>query len=321
MGIDAGNSKTLAVLADRSGRVLGFGRSAPANIYLDFGAAVASLRAAYGEALARAGASRVAHLAVSATGADWPEDFRDLRRDLAAFGPGTGDALTLVNDAVGALWTGSPTGEGVAVAVGTSAGTGARRGDRVWHSSFWQEPEGAVHLGQQALRAVYRAALELGPPTRLSEAVLEHLGLNDVEAVLHGFTARDATLGAAAAGGLARVLLQEADGGDPVAGCLVRRHARGLGDLALVAARQVGLRGQAFPLILTGGVMRSPGALLKKTLIERVQREEPGARPQAPEFEPVGGAVCLALAALGVHDARARATLRATLPRGSFYDT
>ena len=318
MGIDVGNTKTLAVVADRSGRVLGYGRNAKANIYAHVERALSVLLQVQRQALAGLEGVSIAHLALSATGADWPEDFAALRRALQA--TSGADDITVVNDAVAAIWTGSPTGEGVAVALGTSAGTGARQGERVWHSSFWQEPEGAVQLGQLALRAIYRAELGLTPPTGLTNVFLKHFALPSVEALLHAFTSRAAPLGEAEAGGAARLLLGEAERGDEVACNLVRQHAQALGDYAVVAARKVGLD-KTFPLVLTGGVMRHSGSLLKDELTGRVRRDLPGATYQKSDFEPVGGALCIALDALGCHTPTARETLQMTLPHATFYTT
>jgi N-acetylglucosamine kinase-like BadF-type ATPase len=325
MGVDAGNTKTLAVVADGTGRVLGYGRSTSANIYVNFDGAVAALKEAFGAALEMAGVNHLDHLAVSAAGADWPEDFVALRGAVhAASLVGDSSKLSVVNDAVGALWSGSTTGEGVAVAVGTSAGTAARLGETVWHSGYWQEPEGAVQLGQQTLRAVYRAELELYPKTSLTNVVLKHFQVDRVEALLHAFTARGSSLGTNDIGRLARLLLDEAQRGDGVACQLVLQHAASLGDYAVVAARKVGFSravSESFPLILTGGVMRHRSSILKDALVARVHEHFPGAKLQSPDFEPVGGAVCVALNALGCHPVGVRDKLRETLPEDSFYTT
>jgi N-acetylglucosamine kinase-like BadF-type ATPase len=322
MGVDAGNTKTLAVIADGTGQVLGYGRSTSANIYVNFDGAVAALKEAARAALEMAGVNHLDHLAVSAAGADWPEDFVALRGAVHAASLVTDSSkLSVVNDAVGALWSGSATGEGVAVAVGTSAGTAARSGETVWHSGYWQEPEGAVQLGQQTLRAVYRAELELYPRTSLTNVVLKHFQVDRVEALLHAFTARGSSLGTNDIGRLARLLLDEAQKGDEVACQLVLQHGVALGDYAVVAARKVDFISQPFPLILTGGVMRHSSSLLKDTLVARVHEHFPGAKLQDPDFEPVGGAVCVALNALGCHHIGSRTRLRETLPEGSFYTT
>jgi N-acetylglucosamine kinase-like BadF-type ATPase len=330
MGIDVGNTKTLAVIADGTGQVLGYGRSTSANIYVNFEGAVAALKGAFQKALERAGVTHLDHLAISAAGADWPEDFVALRGAVHTASLVDDESkLSVVNDAVGALWSGSVTGEGVAVAVGTSAGTAARKGENIWHSGYWQEPEGAVQLGQQTLRVVYRAELELSPKTNLTNIVLKHFQLDTVEALLHTFTARGSTLGTNDIGGLARLLLDEAEKGDMVACQLVSQHARALGDYAVVAARKVGFASQpvsqpisqSFPLILTGGVMRHSSSLLKDALLARVHEHFPEAKLQNPDFEPVGGAVCVALDALDCHHTSSRNRLRETLPEDSFYTT
>ena len=84
-----------------------------------------------------------------------------LSQNLQEGGRGYGQRIVIVNDAMGALRAGSPDGTGVVVACGTGAAVGARHPDgRIWHSSFWQEVQGADELSLSALRAVYRAELE-----------------------------------------------------------------------------------------------------------------------------------------------------------------
>ena len=322
-GIDAGNTKTVAAVADVSGRVHGYARGGSGNIYAGLADTMNRLSSVYHEALVAAGLnpSDVAQLTISATGADWPEDFVAIenaaleRRMVHAK-----SALNIVNDAVGSLWAGSPSGEGVVVAVGTSAGTAARCGERVWHSSYWQQHEGAVALGQAGLRAVYLAELGLEPSTRLTAAFLDALGLPDTEVLLHAFTARQPSLGAADAGKLARTLLDEAEAGDEVAMRLATSHGAALGDYVRVAARKVGL-GDRFPLVLTGGLMRHGGSTLKDALIARVRAHAPGVLLQELTFEPVGGALCVALSKEGLYTPQARGLLQATLPHTTFFAT
>lgn len=321
--LDAGNTKTIAAVADSNGRVLGCARGGSGNIYAGLSNTVRLLGNVYREALAKARLTPgdIAHLSLSATGADWAEDFADLQGAALREGLVSGEKnLTVVNDAVGALWAGSATGEGVVIAAGTSAGTAARRGRRVWHSSYWQQTEGAVELGQKGLRAVYLAELGIAPATRLTAAFLERLELDSVEAVLHAFTARTSTLHDAHAGELARVLLDEAEGGDEVASHLARAHGAALGEYALVAAHKVGFA-DAFPLVLIGGLMRHSGSVLKASLLNRVCTEAPNIRVQEDDLEPVGGALCVALEQLGRYTPEARALIRDTLPPASFFAT
>jgi N-acetylglucosamine kinase-like BadF-type ATPase len=229
---------------------------------------------------------------VSAAGADWPEDFHYLQEALSR--QGLGNDLQVVNDAMGALRAGSPDGTGVVVACGTGTATGARSpADQVWHSSFWQEPQGSLDLAKQTLRAVYRAELAIDPPTALTEAVLAFFGVSRVETVLHQFTARNVSRPTNLAD-LSRVLLDLAAAGDPTAHRIVVSHGTALGDYALAAARQVAMERTAFPLVLTGGVVRHPSPLLREVIITQVRTTSPEARPLTGHVEPVMGALLLA---------------------------
>lgn len=326
LGLDAGNTKTVALLARLDGVIVGSGRAGCGDIYGAGSpeAAMAQVDAALAGALKQAGDELdLTHLAAacgSLAGADWPEDIELIRCELAA--RGLTRNLSVYNDAIGALRAGTPDGFGVAVACGTGAATGARAPDgRWWHNSYWQVPQGAHELGEAALAAVYRAELGLDPPTRLTERVLDFFRLPTVERVLHRTTARHQPPNPDL-GPLARVLLDVAHDGDPAARRIVQQHGAALGEYALVAARQVGLEHTNFILVMAGGVLRHPSPLLKTALVERVRADVPGVRPVMSPFEPVVGAVLLALEAAGVRpDAALLARLSATLPPAALFAT
>ncbi|GHF43789.1 N-acetylglucosamine kinase-like BadF-type ATPase [Deinococcus metalli] len=321
LGIDAGNTKTVALLIDPAGRVLGWGRAGPSNIYTGVSQALESLEHAVTAALDHAGLrGRLLRAAVlSASGADWPEDFALLRGAMAH--RGWAAQMDVVNDAVGALRAGSVDGLGVAVVCGTSSGTAARApGGPVWHSSFWQEPEGAEDLARQALRAVYRAHLGIDPPTTLRARALALFGVPDVAALMHRVTGRTQEP-VLQPGRFARALLDEADAGDATSRRIAVRHGEALGDYALAAARQVGLHG-GYRLVTTGGVMRHPSALLRGALVRQVQAGHPDVTWQAGALEPVCGAALLAAELHGPPvTAEQYATLAATTPHAGVFET
>src|SRR5215213_11289587 len=174
--VDGGNTKTIALVARMDGMIVGAGRGGCGDIYGRAGAAGAIVeieRAVLG-ALAAAGTttSVLAAGAFSLAGADWPEDFALFEGELRQLG--FGRAITVVNDALGALWAGARAGAAVSVVCGTGVAIGARGFDgRLWHGSFWLEPLGAHELGRRMLRAVLRAELGLDPPTTLTARLLE----------------------------------------------------------------------------------------------------------------------------------------------------
>ena len=324
LGVDGGNTKTIALVARLDGTIVGAGRGGCGDIYGARSAtgALTAVEGAIDAALGAPGISRAA-LRVgcfSMAGADWPEDFAFLH---AAFlQRGLGRQVIVVNDAIGALRAGSPDGTGVVVVCGTGAAIGARAADgRLWHSSFWQEPQGGRELGFKTLRAVYRAELGIDPPTMLTARVLAFFGQPSVEALLHRFTAREGTPPGEVSG-LARVLLDTAQEGDATARRIVRCHGAALGDYALAAARRVGIEATPFTLVLAGGVLRHPSRLLRNAIVARVRRTAPGVRPVMSRYEPAVGALFLALEAAGVPiDQHLLARLVPTLPPPSLYAT
>ncbi len=170
LGVDGGNSKTIAMVARTDGAILGVGRGRWSDIYgaPSVDAALGEIERAVIEALNAAGVTREELIigAFSMAGADWPEDFELLHAAMQQ--RGFGRTITVVNDALGGLRAGSPDGNGVVVACGTGAALAARSPDgKMWHASFWQEPHGGHDMGNKMLRAVYRAELGIDPPTAL----------------------------------------------------------------------------------------------------------------------------------------------------------
>jgi len=324
LGVDGGNTKTIALVARRDGTVVGAGRVlATSDIHATTPeTALAVVTGAVDEAVTSAGIERAdatyAASGFSMAGADWPEDIELLAALLGSSWFGA----VVVNDAIGALRAAIPDGPGVVVVAGTGTATGARGPDgRTWHTSFWQEPQAARDLGERTLRAVYRADLGIDPPTALTTGVLDALGARNVESILHRRTMRgpgrwrepDA---------LAALLLDAAEARDPTALAIVRGHGAALGAYALAAARRVGIGDEPFGLALTGGVFRHVGHELRDATVAAVRDGAPLVREVRASLEPVAGALLLAFDAAGIEltpDVDDR--LRATLPAAELYET
>ncbi len=310
LGVDGGNTKTIALVATLDGRIVGAGRGGCGDIYnaLDNrdGPDSAMVAIANIEYVVRS-ALQAAHVeppelvaaVFNMAGADWPEDFAFLQAAIEA--RGFGRTVIVQNDAMAVLHPASPDDTGVSVICGTGAATGARGpGGRTWHSSFWQgQIQGSAQLGQKTLDAVYRSELGIEPPTTLTPRVLDFFELKTVEELLHLFTSRVAQL-PDHRGRLTPILLDEAHAGDSVARQIVEEHGRALGKFAQAAARIVGLEGTVFPLVLAGGVFRHPSPLLANTIIETVRATSPAVRPTRYPFEPIIGVLFTALETAGV---------------------
>ena len=298
LGVDGGNTKTVAIVFKPDGEIAGAGRAGRSDIYNapDEAAALDEVCSAVNAALAQAGATPAA-LAVGAfsmAGADWPEDHDLLRRAMSRFG--FGRKIQVVNDAIGALRAGTPDGIGVSVACGTGIAIGARNADdRIWYSGHWMVAAGGAELGQRALVAVYEAHLGLGPATALTDDVLAFFEAANVEEVLHRSTARGTDRHWMEQARLAPILLDAAGAGDEVARGIVLAAGERNARVAIVAARAVGLDPGPVRLVLAGGVMRHPSGLLAGAIRDHFRAAIPTAEVVDDVPEPVVGAALLAL--------------------------
>jgi N-acetylglucosamine kinase-like BadF-type ATPase len=299
LGVDGGNTKTVALVAGEDGRVLGRGRSGCSDIY-GAESAAAALRAlddATAAALRAAGLrpSDLSAAVFSLAGADWPEDFHFLR--CALRDRGLADSVIILNDAFAPLRAGSDDFTGVSVVCGTGAAIGARSASgQMWHASWWLNTHGARQLGQRALEAVIAADLGIAPPTRLTAGLLSVYGAESVEDLLHRITKRVG--GVACPERAAPILVGEAERGDAVARGIAEDHGRRLGSYALAAARRVDLA-PLHRLVLAGTVLER-SSVIAEALRGCVHEEQPEAEVSVPDLIPAAGAVMLALESAGL---------------------
>lgn len=307
LGVDAGNTKTAAMVCLPTGEVVGAGLAGCGDIYgaQSPRAAVDAVLAAVSGALTRAGAGldRVAGAALRLAGVDWPEDREFWHEALAGHWPAS-LPRSILNDGYAAIRCGEPSGTGVAVIGGTAAAVAARGPDgALWDMGWWgQHAMGATGLAQEAFKAVCLAELDEAPATELTGALLDFYGLASVGELNHWFTRR---VGAAAPSDRTRcapVVTAVAERGDPVAVALVREQGRRFALYAGVAARRVGLDTGSRPVdvVLSGSVLMADGSPVAAALLELLPDHVPHAVPHRALVPPVGGAVLDALAEGGV---------------------
>lgn len=327
LGVDAGNTKTVAIVADEAGRIQGAGRSGCGDIYGAGlpGRAFASVKEAVLTALSTADASLadVSAAGLSMAGVDWPEDYDwwydTLRRE------GLGSPTVVVNDAIGGLCAGSRTLCGISIVIGTDTAIGARGLDgKLWHASFWLNGYCLHDMASQALRAGYGVELGFDEPTSLASRLPALFGVATPGEVLHALTSREHQV-RRPTGKIVSILLVEASHGDAVSVGIVERFANRYGDFALTAARHVGLVDAAHtspvPLVFSGGLTRHPSTLFWDMIENRINQSMPVVAVHSPH-EPVVGALLLAY-----HEAHMDVTdlmmeqIASTSPESAFFAT
>jgi N-acetylglucosamine kinase-like BadF-type ATPase len=317
LGVDGGATKTVALVADAEGTVLGAGRAGSSDIHSEVPPmrAVGNVVAAAEDALRAAGiaAADLAEAAFGLCGADWPEDFRYFHDGLAARLSLPAEPV-ITNDAYNSLRAGSDDGRGVALVLGTGGAIAARGPRGEWFSGERLERSGATELGRVVYDALVRAEYADGPRPAFEPAALGRFGVDSVESLVYAITRTGGT-GWRGVARLAPALLEAAHDGDRVSREIVRRHARRLADYVRAAARRVGLEPGVGTIVLAGGLLRSPGSDLR----EAIAASLPDDVVVVARLEPVHGAVLVAADRQGFRPSLER--LLSSGPPNDFFST
>lgn len=310
LGIDTGGTKSHALIADQSGRALGFGVGGPGNPEsVGYDGLAQVLRAITQEALTGAGIAKdeITGAGFGIGGYDWPSSQR--RPALQAIHTlGLNAPLEIVNDAILGLLAGAAEGWGVAVVAGTSCSCWGwdqdRREGRMTGFSWLGEAAGGRELVLKAIQAVALEWTWRGPPTRLTQTFVDLLEARDVEDLLEGLTLGRYHLHAAAA----PVVFQIAAEGDPVARELILWAGQELGSMANGVIRQLGFEALSFDIVMAGSFFNG-SPLLAEAMREIIHPIAPGARLVRLNAPPVVGGVLLGAEQAGEDPSVLRETL------------
>jgi len=325
LGVDAGASKTFVLIADEVGHLLGFGQGGPGNHQVAGpDAALAQIRRACEEALLQAGARPPVDYGFFAlAGADLPVDYALLTP--AIEGMALAQHVRIRNDTLAVLRAGLKRPWGVAVNCGTGFNAGGigpdgREVQLPGLGPLTGDWGGGGDIAQAVIGLICRAWDGRGQPTLLTDMVLAALEIPSVEELISQlyqsqFAYYPGWFDQCRLLGLVPLVFEAADAGDHVAGDLLVRLGSEVATTASAIIRRLGLEDSAVEVVLGGSVFKGQGPLLVDTVTRLVHEVAPRASIALPEFEPVVGAVFLALESLGLEVSEAvYGNIRATLP-------
>ena len=291
LGVDGGQSRTAALIGDEHGRVLGIGFAGPCNHAVaaegrsKFTAAMNTcLEAACADAGLKAGVIRFSCACLGFSGG--PRDKEEILNVILS-----SDRIVVTHDALIAL-AGATVGEpGVITIAGTgsiafgrnAAGQTSRAGG--WGYIFGDEG-GGFWIVRQALRAALGAEEGWGRSTLLRDALLQATGVVDANELLHRFYTVEYPRSRIA--GLAPLVDEAADRGDPYAREILQDAAEELARIALAVSSHLFRRGEPVRFTHAGGVFRSN--IVLKAFADSIQRET-GQTVQTPVYGPAAGAL------------------------------
>jgi N-acetylglucosamine kinase len=297
IGIDAGGTKTVCLLADDNGRVVAEARAGGANLQTTGELQVEKVLHHVMDRVLSEHDVVPAAICLGIAGVDRPQDAEAVRGIMRRIGL---KARTLVvNDALIALVAGAGDGAGVVVVAGTgSIAYGMNADAQAARAGGWGyllgDEGGGFWIGRAALSAVVRQFDGRGPATIMTGLVLDELKLENPSELIYEIYERDVYRHRIAA--LAPVVQRAMESGDVVAGEILNRAGVELASVAASVITRLGMRGQVFPTILAGGVLRG-FPWLAADVAARIREVAPRSDTRVLRLEPAMGAVRLALRA------------------------
>ena len=301
LGVDGGQSSTVALVADETGQIIGVGRDGPCN-HVSGGEARHKFIRVIGKCLQQAcreaaiDYDKVVFESVCLGFSGGAEDKDTYSRELIR-----SKKYKITHDAEIAL-SGATGGEpGIIVIAGTGSmafgrnakGMFARAGG--WGYVFGDEG-GGFDIARQALRAALRFEEGWGEPTDLHRLLLEATGSSDANGLLHRFYASEISRQQIAT--LSELVAQAAEQGDEIAAAILRQAANELTSYVEGVHRHLFESREAVPVAYIGGAFRSKR--LRNWFGEMVG-ERLLVEPTPPLMNPAAGALLDALRADGNH--------------------
>jgi len=301
LGIDVGNSKTHALIADASGNVIGFTESGCGSYEVlgQEGYQIA-LREITNVVIQQAGITKsdIAGMGFGLAGYDWPYEKPIMDSGIQALGINA--PYRFVNDVVIGLIAGTTEGWGVAVDAGT--GNNVRGRDEKGHEGritgnglFFGEFGGAGELVWRAMVMTIYAWSQRGPKTRLTKMFMDFAGPDDENQLIEMFAMHQIKPSHA----LAKEIFKLAVQGDKVAYDVVIWNAEQLGLNANAVIQQLNFEDKAIEVVLIGSIFNA-GEIYITPLRETIHKFAPKAHLVRLTVPPVIGAVLLAAEAIGL---------------------
>lgn len=296
--VDGGQSKTVTVLLNDGGEILGAATTGPCNHVHEPGGLerqTAALRGGIEGAFADAGlpVQPVECAYLGLTGDGHPDALT------AAYGSAQ---VIVAHDAYTALAGAIPSMVGVLIIAGTGSVALGRNahGEQViigGHGYYIGDEGSGADIARRGFQAVFQASDGRMPDTRLTQLILAYYDCAHLKALRHKVYAeltRDQLAGAA------RMVGQAAADGDIVAIQIL--HDAGVELGRTVAAALIRLGMTAVPaLVAPAGSVFNSGALVTQPMMAHVQQINPQAALVEPRFPPVIGAALLGLQTIGVN--------------------
>lgn len=299
LGVDGGGTKTVALLADWRGRILGQGAAGPSNYHIvGVDAAIEAIREAALRAIqnAKVKSSKFDLACLGLAGTGRPGDAALMQASLESAHIAT--EVHVTHDAAIAL-AGATAGEpGVIVIAGTGAiAYGINAQGETKRVDGWGHLIGdagsAYDIARQALVAAFRAYDGRGPETILGNMLVSHFecrGMEDIVGLIYTHREKKQHIASAAP-----IVSLAAKKGDEVALSILRHAGQELGLSAATVLKGLRMGDEVVIVSPAGGVFADPNPVLMDAFRQTILATAPRAKIAPPRFPSSVGAVLLGL--------------------------
>jgi len=296
LAIDQGGTKTAAILSDDDGHILGKGMGTGACHFFDgMPGAMAAVNDAAQAAFTQAGLSPKSLHAISAgmAGANWPGEIVALENGLRSLFPV--DSIRVYNDCLIAMRGGTPASRCAVLCAGTGLNAAARLHDEppfVFNNYVEDIDQGAKGLGSRALQAVFFSEIGALPPTVLTEMALRLFELEKVDELLLAWQRKQLRKPIQ---DLSPLMFEAAKKSDAVALGIISQFGTSISRYPIAAIQKHKAQNLKMDIVLSGGLFKNKGTSLVETISAEIYRVAPNARIIEAAYEPVVGAMLMAL--------------------------
>ena len=302
LGVDAGGSKTYAMIANEQGVVIGVGKGGNGNHQNNREQAQNSLQQAVSGAIIASGLTKdqMEYSWFGLAGADRESDFRILRPIISRLGlPRT----EISCDTWIALRSGTERNYGIVLICGSGVNCAGKnpRGVTYQCGGFgyrFGDYGGGYDLSIEVFRSVLRADDGREKETVLSERLIHLLGYSSVSELREDYLDHSRDLPPQ----IAELLFQAADEGDQVATLLLTKQGDELGLAAVSTIRHLAMEEDSFDIVLAGSLLTKGdrSGIIRRAIEQRVKHSAPNGTLRTLTREPVVGAVVLAMESSGM---------------------
>jgi N-acetylglucosamine kinase-like BadF-type ATPase len=297
LGVDAGGSKTNALVVDGQGIILGVGKSGNGNHQLNRDEADSNIRQAVFQALSSAGLEtrHISYAYFGLAGADREADYQILRPMIQRIGF---PRYHITCDTMIALRAGTINSFGVVLICGTGTNCAGRNpeGKELQIGGFgylYGDKGGGGDLAIKAFGTVIRTWEGRAQETSLTGKMLALFNYPDVETMFHDFLDQNASRVPLS---IVPELFKAANEGDQVCMDILLKQGEELGKTAQAMIHRLGMQKLSFDVVLAGSVIvRGTGSFLLAPIEAAVLAAAPLAQVKCLQMEPVMGAVMSAM--------------------------